>query len=284
MRIRLAATIALSLIAITAHSASRSGDAVQARMDNDIADGNPLVAHVIVALCDNWYQRIVPVPAHLGDGNDPRSNLYWGAMYGVKTYFSRHKDWEILTIDVPPSDEILDRAAFRTMVQRENETVTAYIIAEAWRGRNIKDAMKRFLDLSGGHSPESVTVRKGANSEIIDAGGAAHLIAYVGHNGLMDFDAPEMSTVPQAASARSSIVLACKSQEYFDELISFNQSHSLLTTTGLMAPEAYSLEAAVSAWFSGESPSSTRDHAADEYARFQKANSAWARKLFATDE
>ena len=49
--------------------------------------GKPLVAHVVVALCDNEYQGIVPVPATLGDGEDPAVESYWGAMYGVRSYF-----------------------------------------------------------------------------------------------------------------------------------------------------------------------------------------------------
>ncbi|MEM6697149.1 MAG: hypothetical protein AAF599_02045, partial [Bacteroidota bacterium] len=40
--------------------------------------------HVFVALCDNVNQGIVPVPEHLGNGQDANSNLYWGAAYGVK--------------------------------------------------------------------------------------------------------------------------------------------------------------------------------------------------------
>ena len=52
------------------------------------------VIHVLVALCDNENQGIVPVPAHLGDGEDPKKNLYWGAAYGVKTFFSKSNDWK----------------------------------------------------------------------------------------------------------------------------------------------------------------------------------------------
>src|SRR5213596_1995295 len=36
------------------------------------------VAHVLVALADNKYQGIVPVPAAIGNGDDPVRNLYWG--------------------------------------------------------------------------------------------------------------------------------------------------------------------------------------------------------------
>jgi len=46
----------------------------------------PKVIHVLVALCDNKYQKIVPVPQAIGNGQDPKNNLYWGAAYGFKTY------------------------------------------------------------------------------------------------------------------------------------------------------------------------------------------------------
>ena len=41
--------------------------------------------HVFVALCDNKHQGIIPVRDELGDGDKPRWNLYWGALYGVKS-------------------------------------------------------------------------------------------------------------------------------------------------------------------------------------------------------
>src|SRR5688572_31348119 len=45
--------------------------------------------HIFVALCDNKYQGIVPVPAGIGNGQDPKNNLYWGAGYGLKSFFSK---------------------------------------------------------------------------------------------------------------------------------------------------------------------------------------------------
>ncbi|MEZ4686614.1 MAG: hypothetical protein R3B47_11275 [Bacteroidia bacterium] len=35
-----------------------------------------------MALCDNGYQALLPVPASIGNGQDPRTSLYWGAAYG----------------------------------------------------------------------------------------------------------------------------------------------------------------------------------------------------------
>src|SRR5258705_204809 len=54
------------------------------------------VAHVLVALCDNVYQGIVPVPAKLGNGEDLQGNLYWGAGYGIRTFFSKSLDWKLV--------------------------------------------------------------------------------------------------------------------------------------------------------------------------------------------
>ncbi len=281
---RILASCIVILTAISATAESVSGDSVQERMSNDIADGKPLVAHVLVALCDNKFQGIVPVPAHLGDGDDPKSNLYWGALYGVKTHFSRHADWTRVAISAPSNSAVLDRVAFHSTIERDGNSVDAYLIAEAWQGKEIRAATTRFLQLVGGEPVETYVLGDAANGITVDAGGSSHLIAYVGHNGLMDFSSPAVSEPELEAGPRSSVVLACRSRDYFAELLSFKQSHSLLTTNGLMAPEAYTLEAAISAWFSGESPNATRYSAADTYAEYQKANRIWSRRLFATDE
>jgi len=68
---------------------SAAWEDVQARIDADVVANRPLVSHVIVALCDNVHQGIVKVPEHLGNGDDLDGNLYWGAMYGVRTFLPR---------------------------------------------------------------------------------------------------------------------------------------------------------------------------------------------------
>jgi hypothetical protein len=59
-------------------------------------DSTTKTIHIMVALCDNFYQGIVPVPEGIGNGQDPRTNLYWGCGYGVKTFFKRSADWQLL--------------------------------------------------------------------------------------------------------------------------------------------------------------------------------------------
>ena len=271
------------LVVPTVSVAAPSGADVQRRMSSDAASGKALVAHVVVALCDNQYQGIVPVPEHLGDGDNPASNLYWGALYGVKTYFSRMDTWQRTEVSGPQHEHVLDRVAFHRTVEREGRSVEVVLIAEAWRGREIEAATARFLALAGGEHRERYVLPELQSHSAVEAGGAAHLVTFVGHNGLMDFAAPAVRA-PVDLSPRSSIVLACASRSYFSDLLGSKRSHSLLTTNGLMAPEAYTLEAAVTEWFSGASAEVTRDAAAATYAEFQKANLRWARSLFASDE
>ncbi|RZL42005.1 MAG: hypothetical protein EOP00_23985, partial [Pedobacter sp.] len=59
-------------------------------------DANTKTIHVFVALCDNKYQGIVPVPKAIGNGQDPANNLYWGCAYGIKGYFKKSKEWKLL--------------------------------------------------------------------------------------------------------------------------------------------------------------------------------------------
>src|SRR5664279_5259712 len=52
--------------------------------------------HVLVALCDNKYQGIVPVPLKIGNGQDPDNNLYWGCAFGIRSFFKNSKNWTLL--------------------------------------------------------------------------------------------------------------------------------------------------------------------------------------------
>jgi len=254
------------------------------RMDADAKQGKPLVAHVVVALADNESQGIAQVSATLGDGYSPRTNLYWGALYGVKTFFSRSKTWTRIQTKKPDNPDILERVAFTTKMLRAGSEVSVYVVADAWQGNKIKDSIEHFIDLSSGKYVESVLVEQTtANTKII-AGGASHVVAYIGHNGLMDFSISSLINPANQHKSKSSIVLACFSQNYFANKLSQAGSHSLLTTNGLMAPEAYTLEAALVSWFSGHTSAETHTAAAKAYSQYQKARLSWSKTLFSTAE
>lgn len=230
----------------------------------------PLVVHVSVALCDNDAQGIVPVPKALGNGRDPARNLYWGARYGVRTHLLA-SGWRRAGVRAtpPPPAGVLERLVLeRTIGSRR-----VVLVADAWDGRLIAETMARYLRHAAGHDEESLTLTDGTSLSI---GGGADVSVYVGHDGLMDFEAPSIPP-PTTRRARSTITLACMSAQYFGPLLAQTGATPLVTTYGLMAPEAYVLDAALVAHAQGEDP---RAAAAQAYASYQKCGLRAARRLF----
>ena len=75
--------------------------------------GAPKTIHVFVALCDNVNQGIVPVPGQLGNGQVARTNLYWGAAFGVKSFFKyKTSEWKLIKTIAQKNPDILERILF----------------------------------------------------------------------------------------------------------------------------------------------------------------------------
>jgi len=167
----------------------------------------------------------------------------------------------------------------KTELTRGGKKVPAFLIADAYDGRRIKEATQQFFELASGRGSEEISI----GVHRVKAGGASHVVVYVGHDGLMEFDIPTPKTPAADAPARSAVVLACSSRDYFGPLLTRTGAHRLLMTTGFMAPEAYTLDAAIRNWFEGESSHEVRQAAATAYDRFQHCGMRGALRLFATD-
>lgn len=235
------------------------------------------VIHVFVALCDNVNQGIVPVSASLGNGDNPATNLYWGAAFGIKTFFSKNKDWQQVraSTSVKSPSVVLDRVVFR------HRKTGAFLIAEAYRGSYIQRATEDFLDAAAGVAGEKLTISVDGKDAEVYVGGHADLLCYIGHNGLMDF---QLTSLPKKRDdeKRDAIILACASKSYFDDSLRAAGAKPLLWTTNLMAPEAYVLSAAVDGWLNGESDERIRLRAAKAYSTYQRIGLRGANALFAT--
>ncbi|MGH9939178.1 MAG: hypothetical protein ACREAM_23295 [Blastocatellia bacterium] len=107
------------------------------------------------------------------------------------------------------------------------------------------------------------------------------MVAYVGHDGLMDFS---LDSYPQKANdrQRDALMLACVSKRYFAEPLRKTGARPLLWTTGLMAPEAYVLKAAIDGWVSNEDGERIRRRAATAYNQYQRCGMNAALRLFST--
>lgn len=234
------------------------------------------VAHVFVALCDNVNQGIVPVPARLGDGLDPQRNLYWGAAFGVKTFFKRSRDWQLVAEFQRPREAVLERLVFRHRARPDT-----YLVADAYRGDRIETCTLDFLEAASGSAGDALTFNVDGKAVSFHADGSAALAAYVGHDGLMDFQLPYLPRRKDDAP-RDAVVLACASKSYFAPALREAGANPLLWTTNLMAPEAYVLDAALAGWLARESGEQVRARAAAAYHKYQRCGLRAAGKLFAT--
>jgi hypothetical protein len=231
------------------------------------------IIHVLVALCDNQHQGIIPVPARLGNGEDLQGNLYWGAAYGVKSFFARSADWKLIAQTRIPNSAVLERCIFK------HKNAAAYLVADAYRGAEIKKAIGDFFEFASGGRIEGIDADSDHPS--ISAGGGSNLIVFVGHNGLMDFDLPSHATGKNSAR-RGAIILCCASKNYFSIPLRKAGADPILWTTGLMAPEAYVLKAALDGWIANESGEQIRSRAAEAYNSYQHCGLKAARGLFSS--
>jgi hypothetical protein len=231
--------------------------------------------HVFVALADNAHQGIVPVPAVLGNGDDPARNLYWGAAFGVRTYLRRDGEWKEIAVTENLNSFVLERSLF--FHARSN----TYLIADAYRGREIKQAVADFFQAAAGLDPDIGEIKAREGGKVIRLASRPTLAVYVGHDGLMDF-ALGKTFQGIGREKREAIILACASKSYFAAGLRPTGAQPLLWTTGLMAPEAYTLKAALDGWTVGESPQEIRARAAAAYAKYQKCSTTAAQRLFAT--
>lgn len=210
--------------------------------------------HVFVALCDNAFQGIVPVPAKIGNGDDPKSNLYWGCAEGFQGIFGNSAAWRLTEEPVPPKKYILKRMVL------EHVRHHAVLTADAYKGSEIKQCIRDF--------------------EAMLAARECDLAVYLGHNGLMDFQLPDV----EPASVEKSIdvvALCCKSKEYFLPRLAKLGAHPVLLTTQLMYPGAFVLRDVFETWISGGNADAIREAAAKAYAVNQKISHKAALDIFA---
>lgn len=243
----------------------------------------PRVVHVVVALCDNKNQGIVPVPATIGNGQDPKNNLYWGAAYGVKTFMRKRPNWQLVeTISTGgPRKNILERVIFK------HKTDNVYLVADAYDGEFIQQTIGDFYQYISGELKQPLKI----DQKNLSTGGGADLVVYIGHNGLMDYSVSRLNLnasditdekARQLNGQRQAAVFACKSKPYFLPQFERAGIRPAMMTTNFMAPEAYILNALVDSWIKKQSPEQTREAVAQAYAKYQKISVKSAKGLFAT--
>ena len=199
-----------------------------------VAQGEPRLVHVFVALADNKYQGIVPVPAALGNGEDAAHNLYWGAAFGVRTFLRHSPEWKELSTAENPNSYVVERTIFR------HSATGTLLVADAYRGREIKRAILDFYTSATGRPEEPDNTHAKADKDKLQLPQTVALSVYVGHDGLMDFSI-DNNFAGVSNERREVMILACASKAFFAPKLRETGAVPALWTTGLMAPEAYTL-------------------------------------------
>lgn len=234
------------------------------------------VIHLFVALADNEHQSIARVPPAIGNGDDADHNLYWGCDEGVRGVFgARLSGWTLAANTAHPSSATLERRVYHDAAH------DAWLVADAYRGLEIRRAIEDFLHAAAGREPQTLRIATGGRDLELGIAGAAQLVAYIGHNGLMDFKL-DAALLPRGDSDKPAIILCCKSAAYFAEPMQAAGARPLLLTTQLMYPGAFILKAALAGWLRGEPGAAIIDRAAQAYSENQRISFRSARGVFTT--
>lgn len=228
------------------------------------------VIHILVALCDNEFQGIVPVPKAIGNGKKPSTNLYWGCGYGVKTFFKKSMNWDFLKVEKDSTNGILERLVFKHKDKRY------YLIADAYDGEKIKECSIDFLKSCSGELKKNIFV----DDIHLDLNGGADLLVYVGHNGLMDFIL-DMKFAQKDEKERKCMIFACYSKLFFEPYLKNTRTKCLLWTKGLMCPEAYTIHAAIGEYCNGDYEGILKE-SIKTYSKYQKCSLKGAGKIFSS--
>jgi len=235
------------------------------------------VVHLYVALCDNDSQGIAPVPKKIGNGDDPDNNLYWGCTEGARSCFSHSSLWKRIRTEkkIPGKPEILERVVLR---HKKNGAI---LVMDAWKGTAIQACTKEFIRSLAGEHYESLSFTDEKSDHKINIAGGADFLAYIGHNGLMDFTAKAQPANPNRRQKVDTAILCCRSKAYFSGIVAQAGARPVLLTASNMYPGAFILRDVLEGWFSGENRSQLRMRAARAYAKNQKISVKSALTVFA---
>jgi hypothetical protein len=270
-----AAVLCLSAPALAGPSEDEAAwlDGLTADVVADLTAGKPLVVQVHVPLCDN---DIIPCGnARLGDGDNPDTNLYWATSPGFGRWFTRKKSGWTQVAELGPDGDVLEVRAFRRTVTASKAWRTAgapkmfdvYLVAYAWRGEAIDAALAAYAEDLYGGAERRIVLDDGTE---LAAGGAARIVAYVGHNRLMDVDAYDWPAASDGAPAKGAVAIACHTAAYMDEAVPAAERVPLLMTRDFLFANAAPLEGAVLAFAAGGDYAAIRKAAAAGYATAQK--------------
>ncbi len=212
---------------------------ILASLTHKVENGLPLVVHVKVPLCDNEHQGIVPTTPSLGNGMDLKRNLYWATSKGMKRYFKELPDWKLIRSTLDPNKDVLERVIFKK--KYSNGTIV-YMVADAYRGDRMVPCLNDHFNSLTGKKKDTLIV----DQDTLGIYGNADLLAFNGHDGLMDESTTYSSSTD--GKQRDAVSISCVSNQYFNWEYEKTNAYPLVLTTGLLYPGAFVMEGIINEW------------------------------------
>jgi hypothetical protein len=252
---RLESTVVLLIAALTAagiagaDTPTRPIDPLYDRIAADLVARRPLVITVYVALCDNDSQGIVPVKNRaICRGDDPANNMYWATRGGLAGYLKR-AGWQRVRTAESADGPVIVRSVWRSSLPAGGQLaergirgrVPVYIVGLAYRGREIRTAMVDFFHAVHRDTALSIDLGNGAS---IAAGGASHVVGYVGHDYFYDTGEPETLLAEaggDSARAKGAFALSCSGHRLIRPGLERSNVHILLLNRTLAFPGAWTV-------------------------------------------
>lgn len=250
---------------------------IEAQLKKKVAECKPLIAHIFVPLCDNEHQGIVPTTASLGNGFNLRSNLYWATSTGMKRYFKEKKQWQFIksSKNVYGDSVVLERVVFKRTYPNK---AVVYLIADAYRGDKMLETVNHFLRAASNNYTEQLKVD---DTTIIAIHGAADLVAFNGHNGLLDlyYDQPnQWYNMPNYQ--KDLVVIACYANEYFEREAMRAKAYTIVRAKNRLHPGAFVISGILDEWAMLNSIESMRLSAGKAYCKIHDCSVKTSKKLF----
>jgi len=247
-----------------------------------------LTITVHVALCDVRLSKVAN-PAQ-GRGDSYRDNLYWGALYGVETFFKNQSEWNLVHVGPGGDPHVLRRVVFFRRVNPSDEwrqrgvtkPFDICMMAQAWAGPYAADAMRAtVMDALGSRPPRVIQIA----GRTLSFGSGSDIVGYLGYNAIKDGHTilPSSMDSRTRTDARGVFFICAWGTEYLDAGLRRLGLYPVLLVTQHVAPEAYILRGITDALVVGQVESGFSIHAAQQYARYAGVNFNEAKRIFVQD-
>lgn len=215
-------------------------------------------------------------PSKFTNGDDPRTNLCWGALYGVDTHMANAAGWRRFYGDKGDGNRIIRRSIFSRRVAPSAEWVAAgvdqafdvFVLANAWPASRLREAMSQPIRDACADGPVVIT----HDGMSLAFGSASCMVGYLGPNAMADAYWDPFEACNSGGHSRIGLFyLSSMSAVYLYDSAVRNGFYPVLFARLPIVPEAYLFDGMMQALLEGELDEGFLDSAARAYAKYQKS-------------